>query len=206
MKKVGIVLVSTLALASAMLAPGALGAGGGAGTGRGVTVSIKTLTKTLLAPTREHGKPGWITKGGTPRGKCPGNSAAGALDVATRGHWTGKYYSVGRRHLHHVDQGREPRGLRLLGAWSSTARPRARARAPSGLRAAARRDPVQRSSKVRCGRSRSRRARSHHTIALAGCGLGPVPAPRTSRSRSPGTSAPTRSGQFQRKQVPGSRP
>jgi hypothetical protein len=94
MKKVGLVIASTLALALAMLAPGALGAG--AGTGRGVTVSIKTLTKTLLRPTREHGKRGWITKGGTPRGKCPGNSAAGALAVATHGHWTGKYYaSVG---------------------------------------------------------------------------------------------------------------
>jgi len=86
MKKVGLVLVSVL-LASALLAPGALG------TGPTVTLSIKTLTKTLLRPTAEHGEKGWIRKGGTPRGKCPGASAAGALDSATHGRWTGKYYS-----------------------------------------------------------------------------------------------------------------
>ena len=39
------------------------------------------------------GEKGWIRKGGTPRGKCPGASAAGALDSATHGRWTGKYYS-----------------------------------------------------------------------------------------------------------------
>jgi Domain of unknown function (DUF4430) len=89
MKKAGLVLVSALALASALLAPGALGAG----SGPTVTLSIKTLTKTLLRPTAEHGEKGWITKGGTPRGKCSGKTAAGALDVATHGRWTGKYYS-----------------------------------------------------------------------------------------------------------------
>jgi hypothetical protein len=89
MKKVGLVLLSTLALGAAVLAPGALGAG----TGPKVTVSIKSLTKTLLRPTSVQGKRGFITKGGTPRGKCPGTSAAGALDSATRGRWTGKYYS-----------------------------------------------------------------------------------------------------------------
>jgi hypothetical protein len=34
---------------------------------------------------------GWVTKGGAPRGSCPADSAAGALGVATRGHWTGSY-------------------------------------------------------------------------------------------------------------------
>jgi hypothetical protein len=87
MKKV--VLVSTLALACALLAPAALGAG----TGPTVTLSIKSLNKTLLRPTAEHGEKGWITKDGTPRGKCAGDTALGALDVATRGRWTGKYYS-----------------------------------------------------------------------------------------------------------------
>ncbi len=39
---------------------------------------------------------GWITKGGTPSGKCPASSAAGALNAATHGRWTGKYFtSVG---------------------------------------------------------------------------------------------------------------
>jgi hypothetical protein len=40
-----------------------------------------------------HGEKGSITKGGTPKGKCPGNSAAGALDAATHGKWSGKYFS-----------------------------------------------------------------------------------------------------------------
>ena len=67
-----------------------------AGSGPAVTVQIKSLTKTLLKPTSEHGETGWITKGGTPTGKCPGASAAGALDAATHGKWAGKYYaSVG---------------------------------------------------------------------------------------------------------------
>ena len=64
-----------------------------AGTGAAVTVQIKSLNKTLLKPTSEHGEKGWITKGGTPHGKCSGNSAAGALDAATHGKWNGKWYS-----------------------------------------------------------------------------------------------------------------
>ena len=64
-----------------------------ASTGPSVTVQVKSLTKTLVKPTAEHGENGWITKGGTPKGKCPGNSAAGALDAATHGKWTGKYFS-----------------------------------------------------------------------------------------------------------------
>jgi hypothetical protein len=66
-----------------------------AGSGPAVHIQIKTLTKTLRQAT-VHGETGWITKGGTPRGKCPGNSAAGALDAATHGKWRGTYYaSVG---------------------------------------------------------------------------------------------------------------
>jgi Domain of unknown function (DUF4430) len=89
MKKVGLVLLGVVALACALLAPAALGAG----TGPMVTLSIKSLNKTLLRPTTEHGEQGSITKDGTPRGKCPGDTAMGALDVATHGRWTGKYYS-----------------------------------------------------------------------------------------------------------------
>ncbi len=87
MKKVGLVLSSTLVLACALLAPTAVQA-----FGSGVKVSIKTLTKTLLPPTKEHGEQGSVRKGGAPRGKCPGNTAAGALDVATHGKWTAKWY------------------------------------------------------------------------------------------------------------------
>ena len=64
-----------------------------AGSGPAVTVSIKSANKTLLKPTTEHGEKGWITKGGTPHGKCSGASAAGALDAATHGKWTAKWYA-----------------------------------------------------------------------------------------------------------------
>ena len=64
-----------------------------AGSGPAVTVQIKSLTKTLVKSASVHGEKGSITKGGTPRGKCPGNTAAGALDAATHGKWTGKYYA-----------------------------------------------------------------------------------------------------------------
>ena len=74
----------TVALAGAAL--------GATSTGPAVSVQIKTLTKTLKQVT-VHGEKGSITKGGTPRGKCPGTSAAGALDAATRGRWTGKYFA-----------------------------------------------------------------------------------------------------------------
>jgi len=66
-----------------------------ASAGPAVTVKIRTLTKTLRSAV-VHGETGWITKGGTPKGKCPADSAAGALSAATHGRWTGKYYaSVG---------------------------------------------------------------------------------------------------------------
>ena len=80
-------------LGAIVIALAASGVALGAGSGPAVTVRIKSLNKTLLKPTTEHGEKGWITKGGTPRGKCPGASAAGALDRATHGKWIGKYYS-----------------------------------------------------------------------------------------------------------------
>ncbi|HJS95064.1 MAG TPA: DUF4430 domain-containing protein [Solirubrobacteraceae bacterium] len=64
-----------------------------AGSGPAVSVQVKTLSKTLLRATGVHGKKGSITKGKTPKGKCPGRSAAGALDAATHGRWTGKYFA-----------------------------------------------------------------------------------------------------------------
>jgi hypothetical protein len=71
----------------------ASGAALAAGSGPSVSVQIKSTTKTLLKPTAVHGEKGWITKGGTPRGKCSGASAAGALDAATHGKWTGEYFA-----------------------------------------------------------------------------------------------------------------
>jgi hypothetical protein len=73
------------------MVPAALGAFARAKAGPAVTVQIKTLTKTL-AEKVVHGERGWITKGGTPRGKCSANSAAGALDAATHGRWAGGYF------------------------------------------------------------------------------------------------------------------
>ncbi|HEY2769276.1 MAG TPA: hypothetical protein VGI87_01855 [Solirubrobacteraceae bacterium] len=83
----------------AVIAPaGALAAGGtpsGGGSksavGTTVTVRIEGANKTLLEPTMVKTHTGSIIKGGTPKGKCPDTSAAGALDVATHGKWTGKY-------------------------------------------------------------------------------------------------------------------
>ena len=76
-----------------VMAVAASGVALAAGSGPSVTVQIKTPTKTLLKPTTEHGQKGWITKDGTPQGKCPGASAAGALNAATHGKWAAKYYS-----------------------------------------------------------------------------------------------------------------
>jgi|SRR5580693_4574577 hypothetical protein len=81
-----------------------------ASSGPAVSVQIKSLNKTLLKPTTEHGETGWITKGGTPKGKCSGDSAAGALDAATHGKWAGKYYaSVGGIFVTSID-GVKPAG------------------------------------------------------------------------------------------------
>ncbi len=87
-RKTLIALVGAIVMAVA-----ASGVALAAGSGPAVTVQIKSLNKTLLKPTAEHGQKGWITKGGTPSGKCPGNSAAGVLNAATHGKWAGKYFS-----------------------------------------------------------------------------------------------------------------
>jgi Domain of unknown function (DUF4430) len=76
-----------------LMAVGASGVALAAGSGPSVSVTIKTANKTLLKQTAVHGEKGWITKGGTPKGKCSGNSAAGALDAATHGKWAGKWFS-----------------------------------------------------------------------------------------------------------------
>jgi hypothetical protein len=76
-----------------VMAVAASGVALAASSGPAVTVQIKSLTKTLLKPTSVHGEKGWITQGGTPHGKCAGTTAAGALDAATHGKWTGKYYA-----------------------------------------------------------------------------------------------------------------
>jgi hypothetical protein len=59
-----------------------------------VLVRIEGIDRTLLPVTQvQTPLHGWITKDGTPSGKCPAKSAAGALDVATHHHWGGSYSS-----------------------------------------------------------------------------------------------------------------
>ena len=83
---------SVIALVGALMIALAIAGGAvAASTGPAVKVQIKSTSKTLKK-TVVHGKTGWITKGGVSKGKCSGNSAAGALDSATHGKWTGKYY------------------------------------------------------------------------------------------------------------------
>jgi uncharacterized low-complexity protein len=82
-----IALVGAIAIAVAVA-----GSALAASTGPAVKVQVKTMSKTLRTAV-VHGEKGSITKAGAPKGKCPGNSGAGALDAATHGRWTGKYYS-----------------------------------------------------------------------------------------------------------------
>jgi uncharacterized low-complexity protein len=83
----------TALLGAVVLALAATGTALAAGSGPPVSIKVKTLSKTLLHATGVHGEKHSITKGRTPRGKCPGSSAAGALDAATHGHWRGKYFA-----------------------------------------------------------------------------------------------------------------
>jgi hypothetical protein len=80
-----------------------------ASTGPAVTVQIKTLTKTLKTAT-VHGRTGWITKDGAPRGKCSGDSGAGALNAATHGRWSGTWYSKYSDYLVDSILGVKPKG------------------------------------------------------------------------------------------------
>lgn len=63
-----------------------------AAAGPAVTIRIEGAKKTLLLPTRVRGRTGWITRDGAPKGQCSATSAQGALNVATRGHWSGQWY------------------------------------------------------------------------------------------------------------------
>jgi len=59
-----------------------------------VTVRIEGLNKTILASgTYAVPKTGYITHDGAPTGKCPADSAAGALNAATHGKWSGTWSS-----------------------------------------------------------------------------------------------------------------
>ncbi|MDQ6605321.1 MAG: DUF4430 domain-containing protein [Actinomycetota bacterium] len=79
------VFVSSLALT---LAPAAV-----ATSTPKVTVRIEGKSRTLLGATTVQTRSGSITKGGAPSGACPASSAQGALNVATKGRWSGKFDS-----------------------------------------------------------------------------------------------------------------
>ena len=70
----------------------AAGAALAASVGPAVKVQVKSLSRTLRTSV-VHGQTGWITRDGAPKGKCSGNSGAGALNAATHGKWAGKYYA-----------------------------------------------------------------------------------------------------------------
>jgi hypothetical protein len=58
-----------------------------------VSVRVEGKSKTLLSSTTVQTANGSITEGGAPRGLCPASSAAGALNVATHGNWSGPFKS-----------------------------------------------------------------------------------------------------------------
>ncbi len=86
-------LIALCGAIAIVLATSAAALAASSSAGPAVTVQIKTPSKTLLGPTTVHGEKGSITKGGAPTGACSGKSGAGALDAATHGKWTAKYFS-----------------------------------------------------------------------------------------------------------------
>lgn len=59
-----------------------------------VTIRIEGSTRTLLATTTVRvPSRGSIVKDGAPKGKCPAASAAGVLNVASKGRWSGSWSS-----------------------------------------------------------------------------------------------------------------
>lgn len=99
-------------LALLALPAGALAAAtaSGSGSGPAVTVRVEGAKKTLLLPKVVHTHRGWITKYGAPSGKCPDRSAQGALNVATHGHWRGKWYSSYNEYFVTTILGEKPAG------------------------------------------------------------------------------------------------
>lgn len=57
-----------------------------------VTVRVEGKSATLVAPTTVTTASGAVVKDGNPAHSCTGTSAAGALEVATQGAWTGTWF------------------------------------------------------------------------------------------------------------------
>jgi hypothetical protein len=92
------------------LAAAASGIALGAGTSPRWYVRVEGAKKTLLLTTTVHTANGWITKYGAPTGQCSAQSAQGALDVATKGQWVGKWYSSYHEYLITSILGEKPPG------------------------------------------------------------------------------------------------
>jgi hypothetical protein len=58
-----------------------------------VTVRVEGPTETLVPPTRLTTTTAPVVKDGVPADSCTGTSAAGALQLATGGNWSGKWFS-----------------------------------------------------------------------------------------------------------------
>ena len=82
-----------IALGGAIIALALTPAASLAAAGPSVTVRVEGLKRSLLGPTLVQTHTGWITQGGAPTGKCPATSGQGALDVATKHRWAGKFSS-----------------------------------------------------------------------------------------------------------------
>jgi hypothetical protein len=85
----------TLALATAQIATAQVAAphASAASAAPKVTITIQGRTKTLLASETVTPASGSVIRGGVAAGKCPGDTAQGALNVATLGNWKGKWYA-----------------------------------------------------------------------------------------------------------------
>jgi hypothetical protein len=103
---------ATLALALTPAVALAAKAGGGKKPARGpaVTIRIEGLKKTLLLATVVHTHGGFITRSGAPPKACPGNTAQGALDVATHGKWSGTWNAQFREYFITSILGEKPKG------------------------------------------------------------------------------------------------
>jgi len=63
-----------------------------AGTPASVTVRVEGLTETKVPPAQVTTTTEPVVKDGKPADSCPGTSAAGALQLATGGNWSGTWY------------------------------------------------------------------------------------------------------------------
>jgi len=81
-------LAATLTLALALTAADTRAA---ATSASAITVRVEGTTKTLLRTTAVTLGSGKVVKDGKPADSCAGHSAAGALELATRGDWSGTW-------------------------------------------------------------------------------------------------------------------